>query len=189
MEKKILNSIKDFSLSMYRKNFVGIFHGSISMRCENSSFAINKKGTIFDNIKDDDMIRLNYQKDYRWHDASVDAGIHLKIYQNILEAKYVCYAMPEFCTSYSLKRGLIIPRDYFASKLIGEIKVYNPKDFKTWYDRADEEICQYFLDSGSDIILIKGYGIYTYGRDLREIIKKIALIENSCKILYRSEQI
>jgi L-fuculose-phosphate aldolase len=187
MEQKIKNLIKNFSLSMYRKNFVGIFHGAISVRGGNSTFIINKRGTIFDSIKDDDLIRLNYKKDYRWHDASIDAGIHLKIYQNILEAKYVCYAMPEFSTAYSMKRKLIIPEDYFTFQQIGEIRVYDPKDFKTWYDRADKEISEYFMNNRCNIMLIKGYGIYTYGRDLRDIIKQIALIENCCKLLYRKD--
>ena len=34
------------------------------------------------------------------------------------------------------------------------------------------------------MIIIKGYGLYSYGRDIEEIAKEIAILENSCKLLH-----
>ena len=85
--KYCASEISNIALSMFRKNFFGVFHGSISARIQHDSFLINKRTTIFDNLKEEDLIMLNSKRDYRWNDASIDADIHLNIYKNINEAK------------------------------------------------------------------------------------------------------
>ncbi len=188
MQKYLLNDLKHVSLSMFRKNFIGIFHGSLSARIEQNKFFINKKDTIFDDVKDDNFIELHSRKDYRWNEASLDADIHLHIYQNINEAKYICYAMPPFTTAYSLDHDIIVPRDYFGSMKFGSIEIYDPKQFEDWYERADIEIYRYMMEKKTNLIIIKGYGIYVYDRDMLQLAKTIALLENSCKLLYYSHE-
>ena len=129
------------------------------------------------------MICVHHKEDYRWQEASRDAHIHSNIYQNINEAKYIAYAMPPFTVSYSLKYKKIVPGDFFGSE-IGEVDIYDPNDYATWYERADVEIPRYLKSVDKKFIVIKGYGIYAYNRDLRELAKDIALIENSCKVLH-----
>ncbi|MBL0687125.1 MAG: class II aldolase and adducin N-terminal domain-containing protein [Sulfurospirillum sp.] len=186
MQEYLLENLKHVSLSMFRKNFIGIFHGSLSARIEQNRFFINKRDAIFDDVKNDDFLELYSKKDYRWKEASLDADIHLYIYQNINEAKYICYAMPPFLTAYSLVHDIIIPQDYFGQMKFGSIKIYDPKQFENWYERADIEIYKYMKDKKTNIMIIKGYGIYTYDRDMFQLAKTIALLENSCKLLYYS---
>ena len=69
--KNAANELKKVSLSMFRKNFLGVFHGSISARIEQNQFLINKQNAIFDDLKDDDLTLLYSKKDYRWNDASM----------------------------------------------------------------------------------------------------------------------
>lgn len=173
---------------MFRKDFLGIFHGSLSARIEHNKFFINKKDTIFDDVRQSDFIELHSKKDYRWSDASMDALIHLNIYKNINEAKYICYAMPPFVTAYSLVHESIVPRDYFGYMNIGPIPVYNPKQFEDWYERADIEIFRYMKENSSNIMVIKGYGLYAFDRDIHQLAKIIALLENSCKLLFYSHE-
>jgi len=173
---------------MFRKNFIGIFHGALSARIEQNKFIINKKDTIFDDVKDEDFIELHSKKDYRWKEASLDADIHLNIYQNINEAKYICYAMPPFLTAYSLVHEDITPKDYFGSMKFQSIPIYNPKQFENWYERADVEIYRYMKQNKTNFIVVKGYGLYIYDRDMLQLAKTIALLENSCKLLYYSHE-
>ncbi len=189
MQNILSNQIKKVALSMFRKNFFGIFHGSISAKIKENQFLINKKDAIFDELEDDDLIALYFKEDYRYKDASIDAKIHKQIYKNISQAKYVCYAMPPFTTSYSLVHQKIIPKDYFGHKIIDEIEIYDPKKFSDWYERAEYEIYQYFKKNDTNIMVIKGYGVYTYDRDIHQIAKNIAILENSCKLLVTSDTI
>lgn len=183
MNLNIINEMKSTSLSMFRKNFFGIFHGSISARVEQNKFIINKKSAIFDNMQNDDFVELYSKKDYRWNDASIDAEIHLGIYKNISEAKYICYTMPHFTVAYSINHNTIIPKDYFGLMELGKINIYDPKQFDDWYERADTEIYRYLEEKNTNLIVIKGYGAFAYERDMQKLAKNIALLENSCKIL------
>jgi L-fuculose-phosphate aldolase len=180
------DAIKNVSLSMFRKDFIGVFHGSISAKTEDNRFIINKKDTIFDEITEEELVELHYNVDYRWSDASMDAYIHLNIYKNIPEAKYICYTMPPYATAYSLTQDIIMPRDYFGKKLFKSIEVYNPKTLDDWYDRAEIEIYRNLVAKKTSIMIIKGYGVYTFDRDIYKMAKKVAILENSCKLLYLS---
>ena len=184
MKKNILLELQKISLAMFRKNFFGIFQGSISAKLEEGHFLINKKEAIFDDLNEDSLITLYHKRDYRWNGASIDAFIHSLLYQNLPNAKYIAYGMPPFTTAYTLSYDKIIPKDYFGSRILGTLDVYNPKDYDNWYERADVEINRYFRENDTKIMVIKGYGVYAYERNLPSLSKMTALLENTCKILY-----
>ena len=186
IDPEIFKNLKTISLSMFRKNFFGIFHGTLSVKLEEGHFLINKKDAIFDDLDEESFIMLYHKRDYRWNDASMDTFIHSLLYQTIPNAKYIAYGMPPFTVSYTLTHNKIIPKDYFGYKMLGTLDVYDPKDFDNWYERADVEINRYFKESGSKIMVIRGYGVYVFHRDLQLLSKLFALLENSCKILHFS---
>jgi len=184
MNKTNLKSrLSSLALSMFRKDFFGIYHGSISAKTESNRFLINTKEAIFDALDDNSLIELYFKKDYRWNQASIDAKIHFSIYSQISEAKFICFSMPQFTTAYSLKNNIIIPKDYFGHKEIGSIRVIDPKQFDDWYDRADSEIAYYLQSEKTNIMVIRGYGVYAYSRDIHEMAKKLAILEKSCRLL------
>lgn len=187
-KNQIIKEIQEVSLAMFRKNFLGIFHGSISAKIEKDRMIINKKDAIFDGLCEDKLIELSSKKDYRWEDASVDANIHLNIYKNIREAKFICYAMPPFTTSYALTHDMIIPKDYFGAKEFDSLEVYSIKHFDDWYERAEIEIPRYLKEHKTNIMVIRGYGTYAYARDMFHIAKTVALLENSCRVLYYAKR-
>ena len=186
LDKFIVQQLEKISLSMFRKAFFGIFHGSISARVEHNKFIINKREAIFDEMNEDSLIELYFNKDYRWNEASIDSEIHLNIYQNIHEAKYIAYGMPPFTMAYSLNHNKIIPKDYFGYKKFGNLKIYDPKHFEDWYERAPIDIVRYFKEQKSQVIIVRGYGVYVYDRDIHQLAKKMAIIEHSCRLLQLS---
>ncbi|NCO01136.1 MAG: hypothetical protein GW906_04850 [Epsilonproteobacteria bacterium] len=182
-KSNLLHQLSTLSLSMFRKDFFGIFHGSISAKTESNRFLINTKEAIFDDINENSLIELYYKKDYRWNQASIDSNIHFSIYSQISEAKYISFTMPPFTTAYSLEHNIIIPKDYFGYKEIGSLRIFDPKQFDDWYDRANSEIAYYFQTNKTNIIVIKGYGVYAFNRDLHEMAKQLAILEKSCRLL------
>jgi L-fuculose-phosphate aldolase len=178
--KKKLSTL---ALSMFRKDFFGIFHGSISAKTESNRFIINTQEAIFDALDSSTLIELYYKKDYRWNQASVDSDIHHSIYSQISDAKFICFSMPPFTTAYSLDHNIITPKDYFGYTELGSIEIVDPRNFDDWYERASSEIAYYFQSKKTDIMVIRGYGVYTYNRDLHEMAKKIAILEKSCRLL------
>jgi len=178
--KKKLSTL---ALSMFRKDFFGIFHGSISAKTESNRFIINTQEAIFDALDSSTLIELYYKKDYRWNQASVDSDIHHSIYSQISDAKFICFSMPPFTTAYSLDHNIITPKDYFGYTELGSIEIVDPRNFDDWYERASSEIAYYFQSKKTDIMVIRGYGVYTFNRDLHEMAKKIAILEKSCRLL------
>ncbi len=182
-KKHLKEQLVSFSLSMFRKEFFGIYHGSVSAKSDSTRFIINTKDAIFDHMNDAQLIELYFQRDYRWNDASIDATIHYNIYRQISDAKFVTFSMPPFTTAYSLLHSVIQPQDYFGLKEFSQVEVYDPRSFDQWYERASTEIPKRMLQSNQEFMVIRGYGIYAYNRDLHEMAKQLAVLEKSCRLL------
>ncbi|SFV51824.1 hypothetical protein MNB_SV-9-1388 [hydrothermal vent metagenome] len=184
LDKHLIEEIRHISLSMFNKNFFGVYHGSISARVSKNTFLINKKSIILDEVNMESLIKLDcLKKDYRWNSASADAEIHEHIYRAISSAKYISYTMPPYSTAYSLKHSRVSPQDYFGKKLLGDIIIYDPKNLNDWLDRAPYEIPKFFQKNNNNLLLIKGFGVIVYDRDIAEMAKKISILENSCRLL------
>ncbi|MEA3554325.1 MAG: class II aldolase and adducin N-terminal domain-containing protein [Campylobacterota bacterium] len=189
IDKNIVKHLSNISLALFRKNFFGIYHGSISKKIDHNSFVINKKEAIFDEISSDSLCQLSMNThDYSWKLASMEAFIHNSIYNQIHEAKYIACGMPPYTTAYSIEHDEIVFEDFFGKTLFDKITVYDPKDFDTWYDRNSLEIPRELKNSKNHLIIIKGIGVYVYDRDMNELIKKVAILENSCRILALKSQ-
>ncbi len=182
-KQRIKEQLRKLSLSFFRKDFFGIYHGSISAKTENSRFLINTRDAVFDSIDETSLIELYFQKDYRWNQASIDAEIHHAIYATMSDAKFVTFSMPPFTSAYALKHNIISPMDYFGFKELGNVEIYDPKSFDDWYDRASSEISKYFQTHKTNIMVVRGYGVYAFNRDIAEMAKELAILEKSCRLL------
>ncbi|AXX92574.1 hypothetical protein CPU12_01770 [Malaciobacter molluscorum LMG 25693] len=183
-DKNVIDLLSNLSLTMFRKNFFGIYHGAISAKVDHNSFIINTSDAIFDEMTEKSFCHLSTTKqDYRWNEASIEAHIHATIYNNIHEAKYIAFGMPIFTTAYTLDHNKIIFDDYFGKTTFGQIDVIDPGDYNTWYDRNALEITKYLKENNTRIMVIKGVGTYVYDRDINELVKRVAILENSCRLI------
>lgn len=184
IDKSIVDSLSSICLTMFSKNFFGIYHGAISAKIDYKSFVINTRDAIFDKIDSKSLCELSPEnKDYRWKIASIESHIHASIYDHIHEAKYIAFALPPYATAMSFSGEDIEPLDYFGKTTFGTVPVYDPRDFETWYDRNEKEITEYFLKTRNHIMVIKGVGVYVYDRDILQLVKRIAILENSCRLI------
>jgi len=184
VDKHLIEDIQHVSLSLFNKNFFSVYHGSISARVSSSGFIINSKDTILDEVTEDSLVKLDCNKrDYRWSLANSDVNIHEQIYETIPNAKYISYTMPPYATAYSLKHGKVSPQDYYGKQILGEVIIYDPKNIDDWLERAPHEIAKFFQKHETHLLLIKGFGLISYDRDITEMAKKISILENSCRLL------
>ncbi|MCB4743580.1 MAG: class II aldolase and adducin N-terminal domain-containing protein [Sulfurovum sp.] len=184
MDRYLISEIQRISHSLFEKNFFGVYHGSISARVTTNSFIINSKDTILNKVTKSSLVQLDCQKrDYRWSLANSDVYIHEHIYESISNAKYISYTMPPYATAFSLKHSNVFPQDYYGKQILGEVVVYDPQQFSNWIERAPYEISKFFQKYDTHLLLIKGFGLIAYDRDITEMAKKIAILENSCRLL------
>ncbi len=184
IDKSTVRLLGDLSLTLFRKNFFGIYHGAISAKVDHNSFIINTADAIFDEMSEKSFCKLSTVKeDYRWNIASIEAHIHATIYNNIHEAKYIAFGVPIYTTAYTFEHDTIKFNDYFGKTTFGEIPVFDPGVFDNWYGRNALEITKYLKETNNHVMVIKGIGMYVYDRDINELVKKVAIIENSCRLL------
>lgn len=184
ISKALIDELQTTAQAMFDKNFFGIFHGSLSVKISSNEFFINRRNALFNHLTEDSMLLLYTKEDYRWNEASIDAPIHNSIYQNFSDAKCVAYCFPPFTVAYALNHDILIPHDYFGAKFFSNMPVYDPRDFESWYERAEVEIHRFLKERKSRIMVIRGYGVFLYGRNISELAKSMAILENSCRILY-----
>ncbi len=184
IDKKAVKLLSDLSLTMFRKNFFGIYHGAISAKQDHNTFIINKSDAVFDKMDENSFCKLNMNKqDYRWKIASIESHIHSTIYNNIHEAKYIAFGVPIYTTAYTFEHDEIIFEDFYGKTNFKSVKVFNPGNYETWYDRNSLEITKYLKENNEHVMIIKGIGTYVYDRDINNLIKRIAILENSCRLL------
>lgn len=53
---RLKNQLSLLALSMFRKDFFGIYHGSLSAKTDTNRFIINKKEAVFDDINENSLI-------------------------------------------------------------------------------------------------------------------------------------
>ncbi len=189
IDKNTVQHLADISLALFRKNFFGIYHGAISKKIDHGSFIINKKDAIFDEIDEAALTQLKMNiHDYSWDQASMEAVIHSAIYTQIHEAKFIAFGMPPYITAYTLEHDKIICEDYFGKTIFEEILVHDPGSFDDWYDRNHVEIPKLLKSSKNNLIIIKGVGVYVYDRDMNDLVKKVAILENSARLLALKQQ-
>ena len=189
-DTKIINTLCKISASLFQNGVFGIFYGSISARLSKENFLINRKDALLDSMDLDSFMLLHDKEDYRWKEASLDSYIHASIYRNFLDAQFVICAYAPFAIAYSLKRSSLVPNDYLGYKVLGkQCAILDSKDYDTFYERADADIIRYFKTNKSNFVIVKGIGIYAYGRDIGAVAKLVATAEHSCKIATFSEGI
>lgn len=183
VNENMLAAFKTYAGAMFKKDFLGIIGGSISHKYGDNQFIINANNAVFSDIGAHNLVILSHKRDYSWQNASKDAEIHSQIYRDFSEAKCVAYAIPPYSVAYSINHFKIIPKDFCGGIKFSELNIYDPKEFSSWSERADVEICNFLKQSAKNAIVIKGYGIYAYGRDFAHLVRTIESIEQSTRIL------
>jgi L-fuculose-phosphate aldolase len=184
--KTLLSSI---SKMLFNSHLFGLYSGSISTKIDHNDFVINKKKCFFASIDNERFCELSMDsKNYNWRLSSTESNMHLNIYNTFHEAKFIITAMPKHVSALMFLVDEISPKDYFGIKFFGNLKVYEPKNLQLWYENTDE-LMSYFKNSEKHIVLVKGIGVYAYDRDLQDLIKTFAVLEDSCKILLQEYKI
>lgn len=181
----ITNTIIDefvlVSKILFEKNFLNMNLGSISLKLDNDQMLINKKNK---HIKEDDFYKIVHilKKDLSWNEASEDVKIHSKIYETNTNAKAIANIFPLNTIIFSLKHhNFLKPIDFIGKEYLGEIKIINITNKNEWLENKEFIISKELKTQ--DILIVKGYGVFIKARDVREIVKKAVILENSASIL------
>ena len=170
---------------LFEKNFLNMGLGSISLKLKADKMLINKKNR---HILEDDFFKSVHilRKDMSWQETTPDVTIHSKIYELISSTKAIANIFPvNTMTFIQTNHNYLNPIDFLGKTVLDKIPVIEITNEKNWTENRDFIIAKKLQIK--DIVIVKGYGVFIKSRDIREIIQKAVILENSAKILINSK--
>ena len=182
--KSIVDEYYLVARELFKKNFLNIGKGSLSLKIDNDKMVINKKNkhVLEDNFAS--VVNIN-TKTLAWGDVTEDVGIHAKIFQNRPDIKAIAEIFPVNTISYCMSYNVFIPIDFTGKEKIGKVVVVDFQYGENWQESKDYIIPKVL--ERDDIVIVKGYGVFLVARDIREILQKAIILENSAYILLNSK--
>ena len=177
----VKNIIDEYLLvvkELFYKNFLNMGIGSISLKLTNDKMIINKKNKHY---LEDDFYKIVHiiKEDMTWNEVSEDVKTHSKIYETISSTKAIANIFSVNAITFSMENHSILkPIDTLGKTYLERVPIIEVTKEKELTISKSLEL--------NDIVIIKGYGVYIKSRDIREIIKKAIILENSAKILLNS---
>ena len=163
---------------LFEKNFLNIGLGSISLKLTSDKMIINKKNKHY---LEDDFYKIVHiiKEDMSWNEVSEDVKTHSKIYEIISSTKAIANIFAVNTITFSMgNHSVLKPIDTLGKIFLERVPIIEVTKEKELAISKSLEL--------NDIVIIKGYGVYIKSRDIREIIKKAIILENSAKILLNS---
>jgi len=161
---------------LFEKNFLNIGLGSISLKLTNDKMIINRQNRHY---LEDNFYKIVHiiKKDISWSETSEDVKTHSIIYEKISSTKAIANIFAVNTITFSMENHTILkPIDILGKTYLERVPIID-------ITHKDKELEIPKIMQNNDIIIIKGYGVYIKSRDIREIIKKAIILENSAKIL------
>ena len=184
--KTIIDEFLLVTKILFEKNFLNLGLGSISLKINNDLMLINKKNR---HIYENDFYKSVHilKKDLSWEEMSEDIKIHSKIYETISSTKAIANIFPLNTITFSLEHHSIIkPIDFIGKEYLKQIKIINISNKTEWMENKEFIISKNLKEN--NILIVKGYGVFIRARDVKEILKKAIILENSATILLNSQQ-
>ncbi len=184
--KTIIDEFLLVAKILFEKSFLDVGIGSISLKLQTDQMLINKQNK---HILEDDFFKKVHilKRDLSWKETSEDIKTHSKIYENISSTKAIANIFPIHTITFSMEHhNFLKPLDKIGKKLIPKVPIIEITNKIEWEENKEHIISQKLKET--DILIIKGYGVYIKARDIREILKKAIILENSAKILLYTQQ-
>jgi len=183
--KTIIDEYLLVTKTLFEKNFLNMGLGSISLKLKADNMLINKKNK---HILEDDFFKSVHilKKDMSWQETTSDVTIHSKIYEKISSTKAIANIFPINTITFAEEHhNTLKPIDFLGKSILNKIPIIEITNEKNWLENKDLIIAKKLQEN--DIVIIKGYGVFIKSRDIREILTKAVILENSAKILINSQ--
>ncbi len=182
--KNIIDEYYLTAKELFEKNFINVGVGSLSLKLKADQMLINKKNKHY--IENDFIKKVNILiKNMAWEEASEDIKIHSEIYKLNSNTKAVAHIFPKNVMTFAQENHFFLnPIDFLGKKNLYKIPIIEIGNIQEWEENNEFIIAKKLMDN--DIIIIKGFGVFIKSRDIREILKKSIILENSAFILLNS---
>lgn len=183
-----MDRLEEFSLvgkDLYLAGLVDAAGGSLSIRSGDKIY-ITKKNTMVGHLKEDDILEVPLEGESGLDEgASKDLPVHRAIYKET-SFNAIIAANPPYGIALSLTaENKIVPADQKGQAFLRGIPVVRTRDKLNFEEMV--KMLPSIYKSGYMISIVKEYGSFAVGYDLKEALQYTTSLERSCKILVISK--
>ncbi len=172
--------IKEVGQQLLQANINPPFSGNISIREKNNLY-ITTHGSNLGALKESEVIKVSLDGSHDEHpNASVELGVHQKIYQNLPDAGAIIHAHPASAVALSFQLEEIVPIDLEGRYYLPEIPVvFIPYD--EYLELAPAKIPPYLNEN--KVVIVRGHGSFVRGKDITEAFHLTVVTEQVCRLI------
>lgn len=148
---------------------------------------ITPTGACADTLTVSDLVHVSLHGDIT-PGASLDAPLHRLTYQKQPEASAILHSHGPHSIALTLNGNNYQPIDFEGQYYFNEIPVLDIP-FAEYVEQSPQRVAQAL--SRSPIAIVRGHGVYAWGKDLSQVYKWTCSLESSMRIdhLYRLDQL
>lgn len=179
-EREMKQQVADTGRMLVEKGLVARTWGNISIRRDETSFAISPSGLGYEHMNADDVPVYDYKKD-TWEGTrkpSSEKKIHAAAYQIFPDVQCVIHTHQDYATAVGLTGLDNLKMTKEEQELLGEICIAKYGLSSTKMLKKNVEAA--FL-TGARVVLMVHHGAVILGKDRDEAMKKAECLENVCK--------
>lgn len=156
------------------------YSGNLSVR-QGNRLTITASGSALHRLGPEDLVEIGLFDDERGR-ASTEAVVHRGIYR-ITDAMAVVHAHPPFTVAISEHHDSIVPEDAEGTYYFREIPVVTTS-FSVGSPEVATLVPRAMLDGRTPLVIVRGHGVFSAGRDLPEAYKWLSSLESSCRHIF-----
>lgn len=149
------------------------------------TFLVTKTGACADTIQADELINCPVTQALT-PGASLDAGIHQRIYQQSGDKNAVLHAHNPYTIALTLTDDVFRPVDFEGQLYFGDIKVIEC-EANNYLDVMPERISDCLKNH--PVAIVKSHGVYAASDKLELAYKWLCSLEQSAKIKWLAKQV
>ncbi len=169
---------------LFQEGLVDAVAGNISVRFKDR-ILITRRGSMKGSLGRADILRLKLEGDFLDFRASSELVVHRKLYRET-RARAIVHAHPISAVSLSYTFESIKPVDSEGRDMLGSVRVLSLKK-----PSASEELARAVSEELRDrrLVIVRGHGVFSVGKSLREAYRYISCLEHSCRILKEYQEV
>jgi len=180
---RLKNELIKISRRCYDRGYVSSTSGNISVKkSDEAGIYIKASGTCFGDLEQEDIVEVDWDGSYKGKKPSKETGFHMGIYKMREDVNAVVHIHSPYCIALSLKYEKMPLSTVSAEKSFAEvplIPVCGPGS-----DNLQKYVLEKFSDKNIIAAVLKGHGIVTVGKNLKEAFYKADLLEHNAKITF-----
>lgn len=158
------------------------YSGNLSVR-QGNRIVVTASGAALHRLGFGDLVEIGLFGEERGR-ASTESVVHRGIYR-ATDSAAVAHAHPPFAVAISEHHDSIVPEDAEGSYYFRVIPVVRTS-FSVGSAEVAALVPQAMLEWGTPLVIVRGHGVFSAGRNLPEAYKWISSFESSCRHIFLS---